>query len=660
MPASLIQPARPATLRLAFPPNLVSVRAVSAAIRSFLAEHGLSEKELFSYELCIAEAGTNAITYAQGQAAKLEPVAEVLFTPDQVELRMTDHTPGFVLPERIPQPALLGEGGRGLFLIQSMMDEVRYLRGTKENILIMRKRRRANQSSVAARDGAAASPLSLAESHRQLTESKSDRANLAGELSFRSETLSAIFRCCAELGRSDDVAEDFGKRLLVDLFHLTTADWCVLRLVSSDHRALVVAAASDSELASEPLLLPAAGEAARGIEVMVAATKTAARFDLREDPGRAEPLRAIGPEATGLVCPLVFGGTLVGTIAVGRRGGDFPLGKLQDEVVRVFAELLAIQTVNLRHHKDEVRRRVVARELEIAQEIQHLLLPRTLPQLEGFGLAGGWQSAHEVGGDFYDALAVGEQSLFLMVADVMGKGVPAALFAATMRGLLRGLAARSDDPAKILSGLNRLLFAELSAVNMFITAQVVHVDLSTRLVTAASAGHCPPLYVPAGRHTVLAMPTQGLPIGVLPDTEYRPVTATLGEPATLLVHTDGLTDTRNATGKQFGQKRLMGWLSANAIAGHPAAELRDRLVTELNRFRGSVPMDDDQAFLLLTEARVGAARPTDSRGPRLQFERGSFLFPAPPGPLPLIIGADHVSGSPSGESLAAAAADNHP
>jgi serine phosphatase RsbU (regulator of sigma subunit)/anti-sigma regulatory factor (Ser/Thr protein kinase) len=630
MPTRSLQPARPATLRLAFAPDAASARAVAEAIRSFLAEQGVPEKELFSYELCIAEASNNAIKYAEGAARSLHPVAEALFTPDQIELRMTDHTAGFVLPERIPQPSPLSDSGRGLFIIQSVMDEVRYLRGTKENILIMRKRRRANQPPPADRGNNSASGLSLEESQRQLTESKSARASMAGELSFRSETLSAIFRCCAELGRSDDVAEGFGKRLLVDLFHLTTADWCVLRLLSPDNRKLVVAAASESELASEPLTLPLAGETPRGIEVTVAASQTAARFDLREDSDRNEPLRAIGPEATGLVCPLVFGGTLVGTIAVGRRGGDFPLGKLQDEVVLVFAEFLAIQTVNLRHHKDEVRRRLIAREFEIAQEIQHLLLPRTLPQLEGFGLAGGWQSAREVGGDFYDALAVGERSLFLMVADVMGKGVPAALFAATMRGLLRGLAARSDDPAKILGGLNRLLYAELSAVNMFITAQVVHVDLETRKITAASAGHCPPLYVPPGRHTVLTLPAQGLPIGVMPDTVYCSVTAVLGAPATLLLHTDGLTDTRNADGKQFGQRRLMGWLSANTIAGHSAPELRDRLATELNRFRGGAEMDDDQAFLLLTEARIGSARGTNAPRQRLQFQPGSFLFPANP------------------------------
>lgn len=627
MAAPSLQPARPATLRLAFAPDPASARAVAAAFRSFLAEQGVPEKELFSYELCIAEASNNAIKYATGAARELPPVAEALFTPDQIELRMTDHTPGFVLPERIPQPSPLSDSGRGLFIIQSVMDEVRYLRGSKENILIMRKRRRANQPPAAAPETGPTGGLSLEESRRQLVEATSARASMAGELSFRSETLSAIFRCCAELGRSDAVADGFGKRLLVDLFHLTTADWCVLRLAAPDNRALVVAAASESELASEAIPLPLAGQEPRGIEATVAATQTAARFDLREDADHTEPLRAIGPEATGLVCPLIFGGSLIGTIAVGRRGGDFPLGKLQDEVVRVFAEFLAIQTVNRRHHEEEVRHRLVTRELEIAQEIQHLLLPRTLPQLEGFGLAGGWQSAREVGGDFYDALAVGDRSLFLMVADVMGKGVPAALFAATMRGLLRGLAARSDDPAKILGGLNRLLYAELSAVSMFITAQVVHVDLQTRQMTAASAGHCPPLYVPPGRHTVLALPAQGLPIGVLPDTVYSSETAFLGWPGTLLLHTDGLTDTRNPAGKMFGQKRLMGWLAANAVDGLTATELRNRLTADLNRFRGGAAMTDDQAFLLLTEAHASPVRIADLGGRHGHSHSGAFLLP---------------------------------
>jgi len=567
MPFTSVEPARPAALRLSFAPNMESAREVSVAIRTFLAEQGVDEKELFSYELCIAEASNNAVEYAKGPSRNLKPIAEALFTPSQIELRVTDHTAGFELPERVPPPLPMTDRGRGLFLIQSVMDEVRYLRGTKENILVMRKKRNAVRPFVPLRLEGSVEPFSVEHYRTERAQSTAQMAKMADELKFRSETLSSVFRCCAELGRIDKVSEGFEGRLLVDLLHLTSADWYVLRMLSPDGRKLLVAAASEQDLASLPIELPSAVNLPSGIEGAVAMSLTPMRFDIRESTDPSEPLRVVGPKGAGLVCPLCFGSTLVGTIAVGRRNGDFPLGKLQDEVIRTFAEFLAIQTLNIRRQKVEVHNRVVARELEIAQNIQHLLLPRTLPQLPGFSLAGGWQSAREVGGDFYDAIAIDGQRLLLMIADVMGKGVPAALFATTMRGLLRGLASRSSDPSQLLSGLNRLLYKELSSVAMFITAQIVLVDLKTRKLTAASAGHCPLLYVPYGRRSVAAMAIQGLPLGVLPDTEYPHVSARLGSPATLLLYTDGLTDTRNQYGKLYGQKRLTSWLRSQVSVG---------------------------------------------------------------------------------------------
>jgi anti-sigma regulatory factor (Ser/Thr protein kinase) len=398
MPAPTFSRARPATLRLIFDPDFSSARAVSAAIRGFLAEQRVPEKELFSYELCIAEACYNAIEYAEGAAREFRPVADVLFTRDQVELRVTDHTAGFALPARIPPPSPMNERGRGLFLIQSVMDEVRYLRGPNENTLVMRKRRRAVGPANEADDPPP-------EAEREL-EPRRPLAGTAGELSLRSETLSAVFRCCAELGSSSEASEGFSERLLSDLLRLTSADWYLLRLLSPDKRRLLVTASSDPSLAGGPIDLPAPGEAALGAEASAASSRTPARFSFRECPEGSEPLRAVGSGASGLAYPLCFGGSLVGTISLGRRDGEFPIGRLQDELIQTFAEFLAIQTLNLRRRKDEVRNRVVARELEIAQEIQSLLLPRTLPQPAGFGLAGGWHSAREVGGDFYDAIAL--------------------------------------------------------------------------------------------------------------------------------------------------------------------------------------------------------------------------------------------------------------
>jgi serine phosphatase RsbU (regulator of sigma subunit)/anti-sigma regulatory factor (Ser/Thr protein kinase) len=597
-------------------------------MRKVLAEQGVAEKELFSYELCIAEASNNAVEYAEGPCRNLKPIAEALFTPTQIELRVTDHTAGFTLLERLPPPSPMTDRGRGLFLIQSVMDEVRYLRGTNENILVMRKKRRAERiPAISPKDGPSDFP-SLEDSHRLLAECKIKMAKMADELLLRTETLSSVFRCCSELGRIDTNSEIFEGKLLVDLLHLTSADWYILRMLSPDGRKLLVAAASEPDLASEPIGFPAPGEKAIGIEAAVASSQTAARFDNRDSPDPSEPLMAVGPVGAGYVCPLCFGGKLVGTIAVGRRSGDFPLGRLQDEVIRAFAEFLAIQALSHDRRKTEVRDRVVARELEIAQDIQHLLLPRALPQLPGFGLVGGWQSAREVGGDFYDAIAVEGESLLLMIADVMGKGVPAALFATTMRGLLRGLAERSSDPSQLLCGLNRLLYKELSSVAMFITAQIVLVDMRTRQLTAASAGHCPLLFIPPGRRHVSSMPIRGLPLGVKSHTSYPHHVASMGSHAALLLYTDGLTDTRNPAGATYGQQRLKTWMQEEMIPGRSATDLRDRLASELNQFRGDREMDDDQAFLLLTEDRTGGTRRPFAADQITKLRRGSFLFPA--------------------------------
>src|SRR5690606_36575461 len=160
-----------------------------------------------------------------------------------------------------------------------------------------------------------------------------------------------------------------------------------------------------------------------------------------------EPLRAAGPAATGVVHPILFGETLVGTLAVGRRENAHPFSELQIEVIRTFAEFIAIQIVNLRHQEEQVGARILTRELEIARSIQQASFPRTLPQLGNFSLAGRWESARQVAGDFYDAMPLGDHSMLLVVADVMGKGVPAAMFATITCALIRSLAPPHHQPS---------------------------------------------------------------------------------------------------------------------------------------------------------------------------------------------------------------------
>jgi anti-sigma regulatory factor (Ser/Thr protein kinase) len=596
MAAPSFQPDRPSTFRVAFPPDLPSARAAAAAIRGFLAEHGVVESQLFACESCLAEACNNAVEYARGPARQMLPAVEAVCGADQIELRVTDHTAGFELPKENTLPPPSSERGRGLFIIRSTMDDVRYLRGTDENVLIMRLARTGGNPIA----GHGSAMLSGDEARRQLTECKRSMEGMVRELSFRSETLSMIFRWCAELGRTTETT-GFESRLLEDFLRLTAADWYVLRLISPVTRDLTVAAISEPEWKSGLLEIPASNWSVRGIEAAVASSQEAMAFDARKNPGQFEPLRAMGPEARGMVCPLCFGGALIGTLAVGRRNADFSFGELPDEVMRIFAAFLALQTVSVTQREEAVHNRLVARELEIGRKIQQALLPAMLPELPGYGLSGGWQSAREIGGDFYDAVALSDDSIMMVMADVMGKGVPAALFATHVRGILRGLSVRTEDPSQFLNRLNRLLYSELSAVGMFVTALVVVVDLKSRRVTAASAGHCPPLYIPPGVKDVRALTAQGIPLGILPDTTYHSETAAMGNPGLLFLHTDGLTEACNPAGEMFGQERLMAWLRDNSLPGRSATELRGRLLSELNQFRGGNAMADDQTFLLLAE-----------------------------------------------------------
>jgi serine phosphatase RsbU (regulator of sigma subunit) len=474
------------------------------------------------------------------------------------------------------------------------MDAVRYQRGANENTLVMRKKRTHQQHRPAA-DAAAAT---LEQARRQLENCQQTISGMARELCFRSESLSAIFRCCTELGRTSDL-EGFAKRLLTDLLHLAAADWYLLRLLAPGDSDLAVFTASNPEISGTALAIAAAPQGDSPVELTAARTRTEVEFDARRNVIGHEPLRAAGANANGIVQPLLFGDKLLGTLAIGRTEAGEPFTALQAEMIRTFSEFMAVQLMNVRHREEQVHARLVAHELEIAHRIQRALLPRTLPQLGSFRLAGNWESARQVGGDFYDAFALDEHSMLLVVGDVMGKGVPAAIFATITRSLLRALAVRIHHPGKLLKRLNELLHAELSSVGMFITAQLVFVDLTRRQLVTASAGHCPVMLLSGD--AVRTLGVTGTPLGILPKASYRQQTASFGQPGGLLIYTDGVTEAVNPAGEMFGQQRLAEWLRARLPLPGSAETMRDELAGELCRFRGTAALRDDQAFLLLAE-----------------------------------------------------------
>ena len=587
MAVELSPASRNISLRVRLGCDLAAVRPMTAMVRAFLNEQHAAPEEIQAAELAIVEASNNAIKYA-GESMAKEIEVEVVFGSEQLEVRVRDNTAGFDWPENVVLPDGDAENGRGLFLIHSLMDRVNYYRGRGQNFLVMSRRR----------NGQAHAPLAASETERRLNNSETIIRDMAEELSFCYESLSAIFRCSAELGKSNNL-EEFARRLLSDLAQITSAEWFVFRTSRKGESQLEMFVSSDSSV-----LLPAldiAEGANRSVEAEAALAREDVWFDHLNPLKPGDPLGKIRAGSLGLVHPIYLGDTLVGTLTIAKSSGPGTFTAVQANVVHTFSDFLAIQIMNARFTDELVRNRLVSRELEIAKTIQRSLLPKTIPRLSGYGLAGFCESAHQVGGDFYDVIKINDDALLLIIADVMGKGIPAAMFAAILRSLLRAVPEWMNQPAALLARVNRLLFEELSGVDMFITAQLVYVDSRNRRITAASAGHCPVLLAVDPEGNVKSISPEGLPLGILPDTSFSNQTESLPRNSRILLYTDGLTEARNSAGEFFGQERLIKWLKRSAHLRRGAEELKDELAAELLAFQSSSALNDDQTFLIMTE-----------------------------------------------------------
>lgn len=572
---------RPAILRFALPCELKQVRHAAQTVHRFLVEQGCDEDMLTACDLALVEGCNNAIKYAPDTARTQPVLVEVTCDAAQIELRITDHTLGFEWPERVELPDPESESGRGLFLMQSLMDSAKYLRGSGENVLVLRKTRPSGSTVQTA-----------PKQDEQLVE------DLLEELSSAWESLSAIFRYSAEQGKITDL-EKFARRLFSDLSVIVGAEWFVFRELRGES-LLDVLAASEPQLDSEALKLRRDNSQPDSLELEAAVSHHAVWFDEHHTFGETDPLR-VKAGARGFIHPVLVGENFIGTLAVGKNAGAaanpiFTAG--QTNVIATFAHFLALQIVNARFREEQVASRIVARELEIAGSIQQSLLLKELPQLPGFELAASCLSANQVGGDFYDVLKVDKDAVLLVIADVMGKGILAAMFAAILRTVLRASPELTGRPAALLARVNELLFEELSGMDMFITAQLVFIDAGARQLTVASAGHCPLLVV--NGVGVESFSPEGMPLGILPDTVFVEERIALPKNTRVLLYTDGVTEALNSTGERYGQERLAEWLGRLPAESRSATELKESLIAELGRFRTIPVLSDDQTFVIMT------------------------------------------------------------
>jgi phosphoserine phosphatase RsbU/P len=226
-------------------------------------------------------------------------------------------------------------------------------------------------------------------------------------------------------------------------------------------------------------------------------------------------------------------------------------------------------------------------ELERAREIQQSLLPKDIPQLAGFEISTAWRPARTVGGDYFDVLRLGETRLGICIADVVGKGVSAALLMANVQAAVRAFARDSESPAWLCSRVNSVL-RENIATGKFVTLFYGVLDARNHTLRYCNAGHPSPLLVSS--HSIQQLRADGAVLGVFPSWKYEDSSIGLTPGDRLLLFTDGITEAPGADGQEFGEDNLAALAKANRASS--ASELTRRVLDKVTGFCGGQFQDD--------------------------------------------------------------------
>ncbi len=233
------------------------------------------------------------------------------------------------------------------------------------------------------------------------------------------------------------------------------------------------------------------------------------------------------------------------------------------------------------------------REFEEARLIQRGLLPTAVPQIGGIALAVSWQPANGVGGDCFDTLPFG-QGLGISIADIAGKGLPAALLMSNLQAAVRAFAQEAVAPSSICGSVNRLLCRNMAS-GRFATFCYARVDAGGRKIIYSNAGHNPPLLIrPSG--TVERLSDGGTVLGVFPDTQFEQGELPLESGDRLLFYTDGITEARDPNGEDYGEEKLAA--AALAARVHPVDTMKDLLMADVNAFTAG-HFDDDATLIVV-------------------------------------------------------------
>jgi serine phosphatase RsbU (regulator of sigma subunit) len=285
------------------------------------------------------------------------------------------------------------------------------------------------------------------------------------------------------------------------------------------------------------------------------------------------------------------------------RGGG-RLGVVVVLIVGTIVHLYHLTRAKLEHTSLELKRtlelgrtqsRKQEEDLDQAREIQERLLPKQIPQIRGLDIAGAWNPAAVVSGDYFDVLKFGDTKIGVCICDVVGKGISAALLMANLQASFRAFASEPVSPGTVVSKLNDVICNNIAS-DKFVTFCYCIIDVTKRTLTYASAGHWPPILIRRSGQTH-SLKDGGPPLGLFPDHSYEDIELELESGDRLVLYTDGLTEARNSSGAEFGEHNVARIGNENLRLN--AAEMLETLRSEVTTFCNGV-FDDDFTLVIVT------------------------------------------------------------
>ncbi len=547
-----------------------NLRTISHFIHGIGQRLRLREETLFDVDLAVEEASVNVADYAypSGQAGEILLRIETL--DDVVCITLTDWgiplNPDDIKPFDINAPIEMRiEGGMGLHLIHCLMDDV-----TREiapepggpNTITLTKQIEREQPG-------ARQPSTMRELRAMLTVSRIMAANVD----------------------------------LNDLLELIINE--LVRAIDAERGTLYLVDEEKGELFSRVLLEDTGDlreirvDIGDGIAGHVAATGEVLNIERAYDDPRFA--RAFD-QTTGYQTHTILTAPMrnpqqkiIGVVQLLNKKGR-PFTDRDERLLTAMAAQAAVSIENTRLYAQELEQQLVNQELETAWAIQKSFLPQTIPQRAGWDIGAFWRPMREVAGDFYDFYTLPDGRLAVVIADVSGKGVPAALFMALTVTVLRFALSLNFAPGEMMDHANSRLISDQQS-RMFATVFVGYLDLQSGVLQFASAGHDLPLLYRAATGCCEYLTASGVAMGLFKEANFAEETVTLADGDVLILYTDGITEVINAEEEEFGEERLEELVVR--CASRSAGELAELIVEAAAAFAEDQGAFDDETLVVV-------------------------------------------------------------